>query len=200
MLVVDDLHWADQGTVDLLRFLLRRVGSTRTLLVGTVRDDELDVGHPMRALLGDVARSPHATTLRLRPLSVAAIATMIDDRPIDPHRIEQLTGGNPFFVGEMLAHAGDDLPTSVRDAILSRTTELDADAWDLLHLLACAPEAIPDHLLAKSRHRPPTAAGPGPSGTHPARDAAASRSVTTCAAWRSPPPCRRAPTPPSTSG
>ena len=57
---------------------------------------------------------------------------MIEDRPVDPRRIEQLTGGNPFFVGEMLAHAGDDLPTSVRDAILSRTTELDADAWDLL--------------------------------------------------------------------
>ena len=148
VLVVDDLHWADQGTVDLLRFLLRRVGSTRTLLVGTVRDDELDVSHPMRALLGDVARSPHAITMRLQPLSVAAIATMIDDRPVDPRRIEQLTGGNPFFVGEMLAHSGDDLPTSVRDAILSRTTQLDADAWDLLHLLACAPEAIPDHLLA----------------------------------------------------
>ena len=148
VLVVDDLHWADQGTVDLLRFLLRRVGSTRTLLVGTVRDDELDVSHPMRALLGDVARSPDAITMRLQPLSVAAIATMIEGRPVDPRRIEQLTGGNPFFVGEMLAHSGDDLPTSVRDAILSRTTHLDADAWDLLHLLACAPEAIPDHLLA----------------------------------------------------
>lgn len=148
VLMVDDLHWADQGTVDLLRFLLRRVGSTRTLVVGTVRDDELDVTHPMRALLGDVARSPHATSMRLLPLSITAIATMIDDRPVDAGRIEQLTGGNPFFVGEMLAHSGDDLPTSVRDAILSRTTQLDADAWDILHLLACAPEAIPDHLLA----------------------------------------------------
>jgi DNA-binding NarL/FixJ family response regulator len=148
LLVVDDLHWADQGTVDLLRFLLRRVGSGRTLVVGTVRDEELDVSHPMRALLGDVARSPHAITMRLQPLSVAAIATMIDDQTVDPLRIEQLTGGNPFFVGEMLSHSGDDLPTSVRDAILSRTTQLDADAWDLLHLLACAPEAIPDQLLA----------------------------------------------------
>ncbi len=147
VLVVDDLHWADQGTVDLLRFLLRRVGSTRTLLVGTVRDDELDVSHPMRALLGDVARSPDAITMQLQPLSVDAIATMIDDRSVDPRHIEQLTGGNPFFVGEMLAHSGADLPTSVRDAILSRTTHLDDDAWDLLHLLACAPEAIPDQLL-----------------------------------------------------
>lgn len=147
VLVVDDLHWADQGTVDLLRFLLRRVGSSRTLLVGTVRDDELDVNHPMRALLGDVARSPDALTMRLQSLSVTAIATMIDDRPIDPRRIEQLTGGNPFFVAEMLVHSGDELPTSVRDAILSRTSHLDADAWDLLHLLACSPEAIPDHLL-----------------------------------------------------
>jgi DNA-binding CsgD family transcriptional regulator len=149
VLVVDDLHWADQGTVDLLRFLLRRVGSTRTLLIGTVRDDELDVSHPMRALLGDVARSTDAITMRMQPLSVGAIATMVHDRSVDAGHIERLTGGNPFFVGEMLAHSGDELPTSVRDAILSRTSHLEADAWDLLHLLACAPEAIPDHLLAR---------------------------------------------------
>ncbi|MGD9996466.1 MAG: AAA family ATPase [Ilumatobacteraceae bacterium] len=151
VLVVDDLHWADQGTVDLLRFLLRRVGSTRTLLIGTVRDDEIDVSHPMRGLLGDVARSADAITLRMEPLSVRAIAAMAEGLPIDPRRIEQLTGGNPFFVNEMLVHSGDDLPRSVRDAILSRTADLDGSAWDVLHLLACAAEAIPDHLLPSLR-------------------------------------------------
>ena len=147
LLVVDDLHWADQGTIDLLRFLLRRIASTRSLVVGALRDEELDIAHPLRSLLGDVARSPDATTMQLRPLSVDAIAAMVEDRPADPARIAQLTGGNPFFVTEMLDHAGDDLPVSVRDAVLSRTTHLDAEAWDLLHLLTCSPEAIPDHLL-----------------------------------------------------
>ena len=63
----------------------------------------------------------------------------------------------------MLDHAGDDLPGTVRDAILARTTDLDADAWDLLHLLACAPEAIPDHLLARLGVGLPAAARPRPT-------------------------------------
>ncbi len=73
---------------------------------------------------------------------------LADGRPLDADRIEQLTGGNAFFVTEMLEHAGEDLPVSVRDAILARTTNLDAEAWEVVHLLACAPEAIPDDLLA----------------------------------------------------
>ena len=61
VLVIDDLHWADQATIDLLRYLLRRIRSTRSLIVGTVRDDEIGTGHPLRTLLGDVARSADAT-------------------------------------------------------------------------------------------------------------------------------------------
>ena len=147
VLVVDDLHWADQGTIDLLRFLLRRIGGTSSLVVGALRDEELDLAHPLRSLLGDVARAPDAVTIPLGPLSLDAIARLIGDRPVDPTQILELTGGNPFFVTEMLDHDGDDLPVSVRDAILARTTHLDAEAWDLLHLLTCSPEAIPDHLL-----------------------------------------------------
>src|SRR6186997_3311388 len=70
VLVLDDLHWADQGTIDLLRFVLRRVAQTRSLAVGIVRDDEVGVGHPVRVLLGDAARSTRACTLPLPPLSV----------------------------------------------------------------------------------------------------------------------------------
>jgi len=158
ILVIDDLHWADQGTVDLLRYLLRRVGATPSMIVGAVRDHELGSDHPVRALLGDVARSADAETVTVGPLSRAAIASLIDvyatdgrasgGPGVDAARIEGLTGGNPFFVTEVLARAGDEMPMSVRDAILARTAHLDAPAWDLLHLLACAPEAIADHLLA----------------------------------------------------
>src|SRR5262245_17349381 len=69
VLVLDDLHWADQGTIDLLRFVLRRVAQTRSLIVGIVRDDEVGVAHPLRALLGDAARSPRADSLSMPPLS-----------------------------------------------------------------------------------------------------------------------------------
>ncbi|HSJ91204.1 MAG TPA: AAA family ATPase [Ilumatobacter sp.] len=148
VLVVDDLHWADQGTIDLLRFLLRRIRVTSSFVIGAFRDDEITTTHPLRSLLGDVARSPDAETATLRPLSVAAITELAENRQVDPAWLHRLTGGNPFFVVEMLDHAGEEIPRTVRDAILARTHGLSNEAWDLLHTLACAPEAIPDRLLA----------------------------------------------------
>ncbi|AKK30311.1 LuxR family transcriptional regulator [Mycobacterium sp. EPa45] len=147
ILVIDDLHWADQGTVDLLRFVLRRVQRCPSLVLLTARDDEIAVDSRVQQLLGDISRSPAALSIPLRPLSMAAVTALVGDRPIDPERLHRVTGGNPFFVSEMLDHPGGDLPTSVRNAVLARTVGLDQDSWDLLHLLACAPEAIPDHLL-----------------------------------------------------
>ncbi|MBB3751448.1 DNA-binding CsgD family transcriptional regulator/tetratricopeptide (TPR) repeat protein [Mycolicibacterium sp. BK634] len=147
VLVIDDLHWADQAVVDLLRFVLRRIRRTRSLVIGTVRDDEIGFGHPMRSLLGDVARSGSATTLPLPPLTLTAVTELVGDTDADPARLHRITGGNAFFVGEMLDHIGDELPTTVRDAILARTVNLEAAAWDLLNLLTCAPGVIPDFLL-----------------------------------------------------
>jgi DNA-binding CsgD family transcriptional regulator/tetratricopeptide (TPR) repeat protein len=147
ILVLDDLHWADQGTIDLFRFLLRRAPQTQLLAIGITRDDELSVTHPLRGLLGDVARSPHAQSLVLHPLSVDAIATLVGDRDVDPAWLHRVTAGNAFFVCEMLDHHGADLPTTVRDAILARTAGLDVAAWDLLNLLTCAPGSISDDLL-----------------------------------------------------
>ncbi len=158
VLVLDDLQWADQGTIDLLRFVLRRVAQTRSLVIGIVRDEEVGVSHPMRALLGDVARSARADSLSMPPLSVQAVGALVGERPVDPVWLHRVTGGNAFFVCEMLDHygvsanaaesPGDDLPTNVRDAVLARTAGLDSAAWDLLNLLTCSPGAIPDHLLA----------------------------------------------------
>lgn len=151
LLVLDDLHWADQGTLDLLRFLLRRAPQSPLLTIGTVRDDELTVSHPLRGLLGDIARSPHAESLTLPPLSLQAVAALVGDRGVDAAWLHQVTAGNAFFVCEMLDHSqtqdATELPATVRDAILARTADLDVAAWDLLNLLTCAPGSIPDHLL-----------------------------------------------------
>lgn len=147
VLVLDDLHWADQGTIDLLRFLLRRAPQSHLLTIGIVREDEVTVTHPLRGLLGDVARSAHAQSLTVPPLSIDAVTTLVGDRDVDPVWLHRVTGGNAFFVCEMLDHRGSDLPTTVRDAILARTAGLDVPAWDLLNLLTCAPGSIPDHLM-----------------------------------------------------
>jgi DNA-binding CsgD family transcriptional regulator len=150
VLVLDDLQWADQGSIDLLRFVLRRVAQTRSLAVGILRDDEVGVGHPMRVLLGDAARSTRAASLPLPPLSVAAVDRLVGERAVDSAWLHRITGGNAFFVCEMLEHQHApemDLPTTVRDAVLARTTDLDASAWDALNLLTCSPGAVPDRLL-----------------------------------------------------
>ncbi|EHB53401.1 transcriptional regulator, LuxR family [Mycolicibacterium rhodesiae JS60] len=147
VLVIDDLHWADQAVIDLLRFILRRIRRTRSLVIGTVRDDEVGFSHPIRALLGDVARSVSATTLPLPPLSLGAVTELAAGTAVDPVWLHDITGGNAFFVGEMLEHGGDDLPTTVRDAILARTVNLEVAEWDLLNVLACAPGVIPNFLL-----------------------------------------------------
>ena len=147
LLVVDDLQWADEATIDLLRFLLRRVANCRSLVLATYRADEPDPQPALRALLGDVARTPAATRVELGPLSVAAVRALVGERDIDPARLHRLTRGNSFFVTEVVSQDGDVLPVSVRDAVLARTHGLDAAARDLADLLACAPGAVPDTLL-----------------------------------------------------
>src|SRR6476661_5398195 len=104
VLVLDDLHWADQGTIDLLRFVLRRIAQTRSLAVGIMRDDEVGIRHPLRALLGDVARSTRACSLPLPPLSLHAVERLAGDSAVDAAWLHEVTGGNAFFVCEMLEH------------------------------------------------------------------------------------------------
>jgi DNA-binding CsgD family transcriptional regulator len=152
VLVLDDLQWADQGTIDLLRFVLRRIGQTRSLVVGILRDEEVGVSHPLRGLLGDMARTPRADSIGMPPLSIEAVDRLAGASPIDTGWLHTVTGGNPFFVCEMLEHnrtslSETDLPTTVRDAVLARTSDLDAAAWDALNLLSCSPGAVPDRLL-----------------------------------------------------
>jgi ATP/maltotriose-dependent transcriptional regulator MalT len=147
VVVVDDLHWADQATLDVLRFVLRRIARTRALLVGTFRDDEVGAAHPLRALLGDAAASGDAVALTVPALSVEAVAALAGDRPIDAAALHRATGGNAFYVREALDHDGASVPASVRDAVLARASGLDDAARDVLDLMAVAPGGIPDRAL-----------------------------------------------------
>ena len=149
ILVIDDLHWADQGTIDLLRFVLRRIHRRPLLVLGMARAEEVGTSHPLRMLLADIARSGSARLVALQPLSPDGVRELVAGRPVDVEWLHRTTGGNAFFVTEMLDHAGGDLPTTVRDAVLGRTVGLDECEWDILNLLSCAPEAIPDYLLAR---------------------------------------------------
>ncbi len=148
ILAIDDLHWADQGTIDLLRFVLRRIHRRPLMVIGMARDEEVGTSHPLRTLLADIARSGSARLVPLPPLSTEGVRELVAGRPVDAERLHRTTGGNAFFVTEMLDYVGGDLPTTVRDAVLGRTVGLDESEWDVLNLLSCSPEAIPDYLLA----------------------------------------------------
>src|SRR6185503_15646420 len=101
--VLEDLHWADAATLDLIRFLGRRIRQVPALLVLTYRDDELGPRHPLRIALGDLATGAAVRRIALSPLSVAAVRTLATGQPLDATALHRQTGGNPFFVTEALA-------------------------------------------------------------------------------------------------
>lgn len=139
LLVLEDLHWADQATLDVLRVLGRRIDRTRALAVGTYRDDEIGEEHPLRLVLGELASAAGVVRLSVPPLSVVAVRTLAEPVGADGDAIHQLTGGNSFFVTEVLATGGVDLPATVRDAVLARGAALDPAARRLLDVASLVP-------------------------------------------------------------
>jgi DNA-binding CsgD family transcriptional regulator len=138
LLVVEDLHWADEATLDVVRLLGRRLETLPLLVVLTYRDDHLDRHHPLRIVLGELS-SPAIRRLALRPLSPAAIAALAGDATVDAEALAQRTGGNPFFVTEVLAAGGADMPATVRDAVLGRAARLGPSARRILDAVSIFP-------------------------------------------------------------
>lgn len=138
VVVLEDVHWADEATLDVLRLLGRRIESAPALVIASFRDDELDRSHPLRIVLGELATSPAARHLRLPPLSLEAVTTLAEPHGIDAHELYRITSGNPFFVTEVLATGSTEIPATVRDTVLGRTARLDPAARDLLEAVAVA--------------------------------------------------------------
>jgi len=128
LLVFEDVHWADEATLDLLRVLGRRMERLSGVLVATYRNDELGPSHPLRVVLGDVATAGGLRRMTLPPLTQSAVAQLTGKSGIDPAKLHALTGGNPFFVTEVVASGLADVPETVRDAVLARVTKLSDDA------------------------------------------------------------------------
>lgn len=151
LLVLEDLHWADAATLDLVKYLARRIDRVRALLVLTYRDDELDARHPLRLLCGDLP-TEIAVRVPLLPLSEAAVVGMAQRNGHSSEGLFAATAGNPFFVTEALS--ADGLPASVRDAVLARAGRQSPAVRELLDLAAIVPARIEvplvDALLAPS--------------------------------------------------
>ena len=138
ILVVEDIHWADEATLDMLKFLGRRIQHSPVLLILTFRDDEYTSRRLLTRLTGDL---PAHNTVRvvLSPLSPNSIDQMAQRVRRSPEGLFAATGGNPFFVIEMLESEPGAVPASVRDLVLARVSRLSPAARDLAELAALSP-------------------------------------------------------------
>ena len=118
--VMEDVHWADEATADLLSLLGRRLGRMKALLLATYRDDELGDDHPLRLVLGNLATQRATRRIGLPPLSEEAVRALAGQREVDAAELYRVTGGNPFFVSEMLEAGWPSVPPTVRDAVGAR--------------------------------------------------------------------------------
>ena len=154
IMVVEDIHWADDATLDLLRFLGRRVAETRGLVIVTYRDDDAAQLHRLRLVLGDLATVPELHRLALSPLSRDAVAQLARGREDNIDELYVRTGGNAFYVAEMLA-AGTQLPDTIGDAIGARYAHLTPPARTVIEMAAVLGESmeLPELQAVAGEHR-----------------------------------------------
>jgi DNA-binding NarL/FixJ family response regulator len=147
VLVVEDLHFADEATLDLVAYVARRLRGVKAMVVATYRDDGLSDNRALRETLGEASTVRSTRRLGLPPLSRAAVATLSDGTGHDATKVHSLTGGNPFFVGEVLCAEQDELPASARDAVLARVSRLSGPGREVLETAALIGEKVEPALL-----------------------------------------------------
>jgi DNA-binding CsgD family transcriptional regulator/tetratricopeptide (TPR) repeat protein len=145
VLVLEDVHWADEATLDVLTLIATRISAAPALVLASYRDDELDRAEQLRFVLGELVRRPGR--LKIAPLSEAGVAELAAPHGVDGDELYRRTGGNPFFVVEVLAAGGDAMPDTVRDAVLARAARLSAPARRLLEAVATVPGQVESDLL-----------------------------------------------------
>jgi DNA-binding CsgD family transcriptional regulator len=141
IVILEVLHWADHGTLDFVRFLARRIDKTQGMLLMTFRDDEVGADHPLTAVLGEL---PAMSRVRvsLPPLSRATVETLARQSGHAHDDLFRITGGNPFFVTELLHQETGTLSPTIKEAMLARARRLTSPARELLDLVA----VVPDHV------------------------------------------------------
>jgi DNA-binding CsgD family transcriptional regulator len=163
VLVVEDVHWADEASIDLLRFVGRRLWDAPVLLIATYRDDGLAAGDPLRIALGDLATQRSTRRVDLAPLSADAVRILAGGTGLAAAELYRLTGGNPFYVTEVVQAGLGVVPSSARDAVLARAARLGGGSravlevaaligarveLDLLTSVTASPLPVLDELLA----------------------------------------------------
>ncbi len=148
VLVIEDLHWADMSTLDLMRFLARRLEGSTALVVVTYRDEHLAPSDPLRVMLGDIVSQRVVRRLDVPPLSAEAVAVLAAGTDIDVEALHRETAGNAFFVSEVIASGGQNLPSTVQDAVFARVHRLSPQARLALESAAVIGSRVEPSLLS----------------------------------------------------
>jgi len=148
VIVFEDIHWADEATIDFIKFLARRITQLRCLFILSYRDDEIHSGHPLRNFSGQLPRDSFSR-LELTHLSREAVKKMASEKGYDGEYVFKMTAGNPFYVNEILSSYNVEVPESIKDAILSayhQSGEITKRVWEFLSVI---PDGFELKYLAK---------------------------------------------------
>jgi DNA-binding CsgD family transcriptional regulator len=156
--VVEDLHWADSSTRDLISFLARNIRTARVLLIVTYRADDLHRRHPLKPLLAELERGD-ASWIRLAGLARGDVAELVATAAGAAHDVPLLfgrTGGNPFFIEELLAASASvsSLPEGLRELLLDRLHALADPALAVLRPASVLGQGFTEDLLAATTGLP----------------------------------------------
>src|SRR5689334_23052870 len=141
VIVFEDIHWADEATLDFVKFLARRISRLRCLFILTLRDDEINHQYSLRNVFSDLAPDTF-TRLVLTPLSKQAVQKLADEKGYDGEDVYSISGGNPFYVSEILASYSLGVPDSVKDSILCFYNRLEDETKNVLQFLSVIPEGL----------------------------------------------------------
>lgn len=137
VIAFDDIHWADEATLDFIKFLARRITHVHCLFILMYRDNEIHTHHSLKNVLGQLA-SDSFTRIQLTPLSRDAVEKLAGAKGYKGEDVYSITGGNPFYVNEILASYSEGIPDNIRDSILSvynRLNDQTKQVWQILSVL-----------------------------------------------------------------
>jgi DNA-binding CsgD family transcriptional regulator len=146
VVIVEDLHWADHASLDVVGVLARRISDLPAMLICSYRDDAAIGNPPLKRLLGSLA-GPATMRIHLDGLSDQAVAGLASAAGLDASAVVAAVGGNPFYLSEVILAGGADVPASVRDAVLARVAALPDAARVALGRLAVVPMEVETWLV-----------------------------------------------------
>jgi len=148
LIVFEDIHWADEATLDFIRFFIRRLPQLKCLFILTFRDDNNLSGHSLRNTFGGI--SPHLfTRIQLQPLSRQAVHKLAEEKGFDPESVYTISGGNPFYVTEILATYSPGIPENIKDSILAVYNQQEEGTRNAWQICSVIPEGLEVSRFAK---------------------------------------------------